>query len=211
MSFRTGYAADIYEMLRPPIKDKDDDQLYYTKAFLDETIRDKLKIKLDHKSEIFQNLNGASADVKLVYNEASGEYFLKNIVTETTPNLIHGNGPSKVLVNNFGSYLAGAFKHNECQFCAEQKIDIDLDRVDQLPTVTLGLFIVKPTPFLEEFFESIRSLDYSTEKISIFIYNNVSAGEPQCTCVGGILICFFHLQLGSISSGIGANFRRNVR
>ena len=41
------------------VEDKDDDQLFYTKIFLDEEMRNKFKIKLDHKAEIFQNLNGA--------------------------------------------------------------------------------------------------------------------------------------------------------
>lgn len=165
-------------MIQAPVKDKDDDQLYYTNLFLNEAIRNKLKIKLDYKSEIFQNLNGASADVKLEYNEASGEYFLKNIVTETTPNLIHGNGPSKVLLNNFGCYVAGAYKHKECQLCTEQKIDLNLEDVDAMPIVTVGLFIVKPTPFLEEYFDSIRALEYPKHRMNIFVYNNVSLKGP---------------------------------
>lgn len=39
--------------------EKDDDQLFYTQQYLNEDIRAALKIKLDHKGEIFQNLNGA--------------------------------------------------------------------------------------------------------------------------------------------------------
>lgn len=118
-----GYASDIYEMLKTPIKNKDDDQMYYTKAFLDKNIRTKLKIKLDYESDVFQNLNGATADVRITYNEATGEYFVRNIMTDTVPSVIHGNGPSKVLLNNFGTYVAGAFKHNECQLCQEKKLD----------------------------------------------------------------------------------------
>lgn len=120
----TGYASDVYEMLKTPIKNKDDDQLYYSKAFLDPKLRSKLKIKLDYDSEIFQNLNGASAEVRITYNEASGEYFVKNILTDTVPSLVHGNGMSKVLWNNFGSYVAGAFKHQECQLCLENKLEL---------------------------------------------------------------------------------------
>lgn len=55
-----GYAADVYELLNyKPLKDTDDDQLFFTEAYLDENLRKKLEIKLDHTSEIFQNLNGA--------------------------------------------------------------------------------------------------------------------------------------------------------
>lgn len=110
-------------MLKTPVKNKDDDQLYYTKVFLDANIRKKLNIKLDYESEIFQNLNGASGDVRVYKNEATGEYFIKNIVTDTVPSLVHGNGPSKILLNNFGAYVAGAFKHNECQLCQENKLE----------------------------------------------------------------------------------------
>lgn len=118
-----GYASDVYEMIQTPIKNKDDDQLYFTKAFLDSNLRNKLKIKLDYESEIFQNLNGAMADVRVAYNEATGEYFIKNAVSDTVPSLVHGNGPSKLLLNNFGAYVAGAFKHNECQLCQENKLE----------------------------------------------------------------------------------------
>lgn len=34
-------------------------QLYYTKIFLDEALRSKYNIKLDHTAKLFQNLNGA--------------------------------------------------------------------------------------------------------------------------------------------------------
>jgi procollagen-lysine,2-oxoglutarate 5-dioxygenase, invertebrate len=41
------------------VDNMDDDQLYYTNIFLDKELREKLKISLDHNSEVFQNLNGA--------------------------------------------------------------------------------------------------------------------------------------------------------
>lgn len=115
-------------MLKTPVKNKDDDQLYYTKAFLDADRRKSLKIKLDYECDIFQNLNGASSDVRILFNEATGEYFVKNVLTDSVPSLIHGNGPSKVLLNNFGCYVAGAFKHNECQQCQENKLALSTVR-----------------------------------------------------------------------------------
>jgi procollagen-lysine,2-oxoglutarate 5-dioxygenase, invertebrate len=54
-----GYAANLYNILNwKPVKDTEDDQLYYTNVYLDEKMRVDNKIKLDHKSNIFQNLNG---------------------------------------------------------------------------------------------------------------------------------------------------------
>lgn len=55
-----GYMPEIMELLeRKDIQDTDDDQLYFTEAYLDENLREKLKFQLDHESQIFQNLNGA--------------------------------------------------------------------------------------------------------------------------------------------------------
>ncbi|XP_055326486.1 procollagen-lysine,2-oxoglutarate 5-dioxygenase-like isoform X2 [Sitodiplosis mosellana] len=167
-----GYASDVYELLSIPIENNNDDQLYLTKAFLDTNIRKKLQIKLDYQSEIFQNLDDSTVDVKVLYNEANGEYFIKNIQTDTIPSFIHGNGTSKVLLNNFGGYVAGAFKHNECQLCQENKLDYYRKQED-LPKVTIAIAIPNATPFLEEFFDSILALDYPKEKLNMFIYNNV--------------------------------------
>lgn len=55
-----GYLNEILQLLNyEDIKDSDDDQLFFSKAYLDEEFRNKLNFKLDHNSELFQNLNGA--------------------------------------------------------------------------------------------------------------------------------------------------------
>lgn len=58
--FFTGYLPHLTELLNyKTIKDNEDDQLYYTLAYLNDDMRNSLKINLDHKASIFQNLNGA--------------------------------------------------------------------------------------------------------------------------------------------------------
>lgn len=52
-----GYASDLYELIKDPIEDTHDDQIYYIKRFLNPQIRKKLNIKLDYDSHIFQNLH----------------------------------------------------------------------------------------------------------------------------------------------------------
>lgn len=70
-----GYASDIYEILnKASIKDEDDDQLFFTTVYLQEELRIQHKIKLDHKSEIFQNLYGAAGKDKCesdIFDEGS--------------------------------------------------------------------------------------------------------------------------------------------
>lgn len=53
-----GYASQLYELVSKEIQNTEDDQLYYTKIFLDSDMRSKLNIKLDTQAKIFQNLNG---------------------------------------------------------------------------------------------------------------------------------------------------------
>lgn len=61
-----GYAPELYKILTSAeIANDGDDQLFYTKVFLDAEKRRELNIKLDHRSDLFQNLNGAISDVEL--------------------------------------------------------------------------------------------------------------------------------------------------
>ena len=56
-----GYAKDINDILNyEEVEDRDDDQLYYTNIYLNIQHRKKHQMKLDQKSEIFHNLNGAT-------------------------------------------------------------------------------------------------------------------------------------------------------
>ena len=67
-----GYAPELYQILTSgEIANDDDDQLFYTKVFLDAKKRQELNIKLDHRSSLFQNLNGALTDVELRFIGAS--------------------------------------------------------------------------------------------------------------------------------------------
>lgn len=55
-----GYAPELIELLAyKKIQNKEDDQLFYTNAYLDTKLRESLKMTLDHNSAIFQNLHGA--------------------------------------------------------------------------------------------------------------------------------------------------------
>lgn len=65
-----GYARNVMALLRnngnnngvdeeAEIGDTEDDQLFFTRAYLDVDLRAKLKLQLDHLSTVFQNLNGA--------------------------------------------------------------------------------------------------------------------------------------------------------
>ena len=48
-----------------------------------------------------------------------------------------------------------------------------------MPHVLLGIFIEKPTPFLEVFFNKIANLDYDKDKITLLIHNDVEYHEED--------------------------------
>ncbi|XP_076180900.1 procollagen lysyl hydroxylase isoform X1 [Ptiloglossa arizonensis] len=173
-----GYASDIYAILTyVSIKNKDDDQLFYTNAYLDEKLRKQHQIKLDHKSEIFQNLYGAVADVELKFE--GGKASLVNTVYNTQPLILHGNGYSKLSLNSLGNYLAQAWNLEEgCLECLDETIELDKTMPETYPVILIAIFIERPTPFLEEFLTTIYKQAYPKSKLHLIIHNAVEYHQP---------------------------------
>ena len=133
-----GYRDDIYRLIMTNsviqsvndyakvIMDRDDDQLFYTKKYLNEIenttnshdtqhtqhiqdIQDTLDdticaictntIVLDTNCEIFQTINGCSDDLIIHKNRIYNKY------TNSYPIFIHGNGPTKSYLNNYENYI----------------------------------------------------------------------------------------------------------
>uniref|UniRef100_A0A0N5AT88 procollagen-lysine 5-dioxygenase n=1 Tax=Syphacia muris TaxID=451379 RepID=A0A0N5AT88_9BILA len=176
-----GYAQEIWELINLiPVEDSDDDQLYYTKIYLNRNYRSKLEIGLDSLSHIFQNLNGAVEDVALEFT-STGKATLHSIPYATHPAVIHGNGPSKIALNHFGNYLGKAWTENEqCLLCAVSDGGLlqDTDRKNW-PTITIALFIAKPIPFIKEFLRSVDLLDYPSSLVHLMVYNNQKYNEDD--------------------------------
>ena len=158
------------------IKNLEDDQLFYTKIFLNSEQSTEYTIMLDHTAELFQNLNGEQENVELKF--AGNEPYLENMVYETQPLVIHGNGPSKLLLNGLGNYLAHAYDlENGCLECWENRLE--LENLVETPKVLLAIFIEKPTPFTLEFWQKIAALTYEKSAIDLFIHNNVEYHQTE--------------------------------
>ncbi|XP_062134515.1 procollagen-lysine,2-oxoglutarate 5-dioxygenase [Drosophila sulfurigaster albostrigata] len=164
-----GYAPQVYALLEEPIEDTGDDQLYFTKVFLDETKRAKLGMKLDTQSRLFQSLHGAKNDVKLKVDLDSNQGTLQNIDFMTTPAIIHGNGLSKVDLNAYGNYLAKTFS-GICTVCQEYILELD---EKQLPVVTLAVIVPQAVPFFDLFLEGIEKIDYPKDHLHLYMYTSV--------------------------------------
>uniref|UniRef100_H0UZC2 procollagen-lysine 5-dioxygenase n=1 Tax=Cavia porcellus TaxID=10141 RepID=H0UZC2_CAVPO len=90
-----GFAPTIHQIVHQwKYKDNDDDQLFYTRLYLDPGVREKFSLNLDHKSRIFQNLNGALDEVVLKFDQ--NRVRIRNVAYDTLPVVVHGNGPTKV-------------------------------------------------------------------------------------------------------------------
>ncbi|KAM9279646.1 procollagen-lysine,2-oxoglutarate 5-dioxygenase 2 isoform 1-T1 [Morus bassanus] len=165
-----GYAPYINRIVQQwNLQDNDDDQLFYTKIYVDPLAREHINITLDHKCTIFQTLNGAVDEVLLKFEE--GRVRARNSVYDTLPITIHGNGPTKIHLNYLGNYIPNAWtRETGCSIC---DLDLlDLSTVTEYPRVKIGVFIEQPTPFLPKFLDRLLTLDYPKEALSIFIHNN---------------------------------------
>lgn len=173
-----GYLPELLEIVTyKPIKDKDDDQLYLTRIYLDKDLRETLKISLDHDSAIFQNLNGALSDVQLRSNTTEDWPYIENVVTKERPLIVHANGPSKLTLNHLGNYLAKSWSVKDgCALCEEKKIEL---KATELPNVMMAVFIEQATPFLEEFLQQLTDIDYPKSKIHLILRNNVEYHETE--------------------------------
>ncbi|XP_066297450.1 procollagen-lysine,2-oxoglutarate 5-dioxygenase 1-like isoform X3 [Branchiostoma lanceolatum] len=166
-----GYASELYQIVsHTSIQNQHDDQLYYTRIFLNPELREKFKMKLDHTSEIFQNMNGAGADLTLKFEDDKTR--LRNRVYNTEPCIIHGNGPQKLVLNAIGNYVADSWSFEGCHSCKENTFSLKTYKRDDYPVVVIGLFIEQPTPFVPEFLNKIYNLDYPKNKIVLFIHNH---------------------------------------
>lgn len=173
-----GYYAEVLEVLNTKeIANEEDDQLFYTKIYLNEEYRNIFNMGLDHKCTIFQNLHGALSDIELVVNTTEDWPYIKNTAFNERPVILHGNGPSKLMLNQFSNYLAKAWSIKEgCVMCNEKRIEL---KEDALPVVMVSVFIEQATPFLEEFLKQIYEIDYPKEKIHLFLHNTVEFHEPD--------------------------------
>ncbi len=172
-----GAIKDVRELLAAggDLGDTEDDQLFYTKIYLDNDLRQNLGMKLDHKAEIFQNLNGETDNVELRF--AGNDPYFYNIVFDTLPMVFHGNGPSKLFLNTLGNYIPGSW--NTKDGCVECWKDTQSIKSIETPRVVLAVYIELPTPFMDEFWEKLINLEYDKSAIDLFIHNNVEHHEKQ--------------------------------
>ena len=181
-----GYAPIVYEMISwTSINNDDDDQSFYTKLYLNDILRNKWNIKLNHRSKLFQNLNGAFGEIELKFKQ--DDSYVENNFYHTQPKIIHGNGASKIHINSLGNYLAKSWTlESGCLSCHESESQVKVTTTtssldeennviqseDDGDDILVCLFIEHTTPFLEEFFQDIERLNLSKDRMSVRIHSS---------------------------------------
>ena len=155
------------------VGDRDDDQLFYTEAYINKELREKFGIALDHKAELFFNLNGALEEVGIDFaRTATGDNAIENTKYKTKPLIIHGNGPSKIELNRISNYVPQGWRPDYgCPACSKI-LNEKKDAVDITKEIVIAFIIDGITPFVHNALKRIASLDYPAENTHLLIYSN---------------------------------------
>uniref|UniRef100_A0A672JKN9 Procollagen-lysine,2-oxoglutarate 5-dioxygenase 1 n=1 Tax=Salarias fasciatus TaxID=181472 RepID=A0A672JKN9_SALFA len=162
-----GFLPNIKEMISNWTgADSDSDQLFFTRIYTDPAKRKSINITLDSKCRLFQNLHGALDEVVLKFED--GRVRARNVLYDTLPVIVHGNGPTKI--NYLGNYIPNIWTfEGGCSVCDENLRPLESEH----PLVMVGVFIQQPTPFVTVFFERLLQLQYPKNRLKLFIYNQV--------------------------------------
>lgn len=174
-----GFAPTVWRLVeRWRYRDDDDDQLFYSRLYLDPALRAELGLALDHRSQIFQNLNGAIDEVVLKFEP--GRVRARNVAYDTLPVVIHGNGPTKLQLNYLGNYIpAGWTYEGGCGDCDRDLRPLEGLTDEELPWVLVGVFVEQPTPFLPQFLQRLLAWDYPGARLRLFLHNREVHHEPH--------------------------------
>uniref|UniRef100_A0A8C2E9A7 Procollagen-lysine, 2-oxoglutarate 5-dioxygenase 3 n=1 Tax=Cyprinus carpio TaxID=7962 RepID=A0A8C2E9A7_CYPCA len=147
-----GYAPEVYAIVKQwKYKDDDDDQLFYTRIYLDKEQRVCVFVEL------------------LTHNEALRSSLLCLYATASAVTL---------QLNYLGNYVPTAWTYEHgCGICDDDLLD--LSGLSEMPLVHIAVFIEQPTPFLEEFLERLATLSYPHTRLRLFIHNNVVYHEQH--------------------------------
>lgn len=174
-----GYLPNIKELVANWTGDDgDSDQLFFTKIYTDQSKRKSINITLDNKCRLFQNLHGALDDVVLKFEDH--QVRVRNVLYDTLPVIIHGNGPTKLQINYLGNYIPNTWTFESgCTVCHEDLRSLSALQENEYPLVVIGIFIQQPTPFVTVFFERLLKLQYPKNKLKLFIFNKEAHHQRQ--------------------------------
>uniref|UniRef100_A0A4W5R5G7 Procollagen-lysine,2-oxoglutarate 5-dioxygenase 1 n=1 Tax=Hucho hucho TaxID=62062 RepID=A0A4W5R5G7_9TELE len=173
-----GYVPNLKEMVADWTgEDNDSDQLFFTKIYINPEKRKSINITLDNRCRMFQNLHGSLDEVVLKFED--GQVRARNVLYDTLPVVVHGNGPTKLQINYLSNYIPTVWTFETgCSGCLEDLRPLS-GLKSEYPLVVIGIFIQQPTPFVSVFFESLLKLEYPKNRLKLFIYNQEQHHEVE--------------------------------
>ena len=152
-----GWREDLIKMVDLPIKDNEDDQLYYIYYFLRNLQKngyEKSKIRLDYENHLFLCLNDAD---NYSMDHSKSCIIMNN---KERPSFIHGNGPPiiKRKLNQISNYCVGGW-NSTYGYKSICPLRDELPKIDILYDVSLG--------FNKKTYDSLLSLNFPHNKIKI--------------------------------------------
>uniref|UniRef100_A0AAZ3Q7H8 Procollagen-lysine,2-oxoglutarate 5-dioxygenase 1 n=1 Tax=Oncorhynchus tshawytscha TaxID=74940 RepID=A0AAZ3Q7H8_ONCTS len=106
---------------------------------------------------------------EVVLKFEDGQVRARNVLYDTLPVVIHGNGPTKI--NYLSNYIPTVWTFETgCSVCLEDLRPLS-GLKSEYPLVVIGIFIQQPTPFVSVFFETLLKLEYPKNRLKLFIYN----------------------------------------
>ena len=153
-----GWREDILKILDLPIKDNEDDQLYFTNYFLNSLKKNENKlptIQLDYENHLFVCLNQTR---NISIDNSKSCLIMSN--NYARPTFIHGNGPPQVkrYLNNISNYLVGGW-NSTYGYKSLEPVPIELPNIIILFDITIGENI--------NTYKSLLKQNYPRDKIKI--------------------------------------------
>uniref|UniRef100_A0A4W5QTP0 Procollagen-lysine,2-oxoglutarate 5-dioxygenase 1 n=1 Tax=Hucho hucho TaxID=62062 RepID=A0A4W5QTP0_9TELE len=205
-----GYVPNLKEMVADWTgEDNDSDQLFFTKIYINPEKRKSINITLDNRCRMFQNLHGSLDEVVLKFED--GQVRARNVLYDTLPVVVHGNGPTKLQINYLSNYIPTVWTFETgCSGCLEDLRPLS-GLKSEYPLVVIGIFIQQPTPFVSVFFESLLKLEYPKNRLKLFIYNQEQHHEVEVSSFLKDHEKAYQVHLGFLSHTIfGSGFKCDV-
>ena len=149
-----GYAGDIKAIISTPLRNDEDDQLYYTRKMLG----GHEKIVIDYRCKLFLCINGITHDICIDKSKSCVTY------KGERPVFVHGNGPEseKLFLNNEITNYCLGYNSTYGYPC---KPNTQTKRI---------LYVIHETVLLNvsDFVNKIRSQDYPKHLIDVLVIYN---------------------------------------
>ena len=145
-----GYSDDIKEIIKKPISNSDDDQLYYTIEFLENT-----NVVLDYSCSLFLCLNGITDRININKSRSCIDF------NGDRPCFIHGNGPESIktmfnnIITNYCMSYNSTYQYPQLKYDVSKKIIMVLHENKKTDNY--------------DYFNGILNQDYPKDRLHIFV------------------------------------------